>query len=120
LLLQETNTRRTAANKIHFLIIQNSPLFLASFTLFQVPPPVMPITCQSHAYYIQIACHHIQIARHHIQIARHHIQIARPQHALYTPIECPSQVNTEEVEQESFLLYHQKYYVQANKQIEKQ
>ena len=65
----------------------------------------MPITCQSHAHYIQIACHHIQIACLHIQITRHHIQIARPQHALYTPIECPSQVNTEEVEQESFLLY---------------
>ncbi|MBQ2572492.1 MAG: hypothetical protein II579_08505, partial [Treponema sp.] len=93
-------------NKIHFLIIQNSPLFLANLTLFQVPPPVMPITCQSHAHYIQIA--------------RHHIQIASPQHALYTPIECPSQVNTEEVEQESFLLYHQKYYVQANNQIEEQ
>ena len=66
----------------------------------------MPITWQSHAYYIQIA--------------RHHIQIARPQHALYTPIECPSQVNTEEVEEESFLFYQQKYYVQANKQIKEQ
>ncbi|MBR4248286.1 MAG: hypothetical protein IKQ13_15015 [Treponema sp.] len=74
---------------------------------------MMPITCQSHAYYIQIA-------RHHIRIARHHIQIARPQHALYTPIECPSQVNTEEVEEESFLFYQQTYYIQDNKQIEKQ
>ncbi|MBQ2355795.1 MAG: hypothetical protein II397_08285, partial [Treponema sp.] len=50
----------------------------------------------------------------------HSMPFTRPQHALYTPIECPSQVNTEEVEEESFLFYQQTYYIQANKQIEKQ